>query len=79
MILKAEENTGGRQTFKNISSLVGDILDSYPDYSRFLHKVFQFVIKPLVAHSFSWDSLEMRIRSVIEPVITLWPLEYCED
>lgn len=49
------------------------------DYSRFLHNVFQLVIKPLVAHSFSWDSLEMRTGCVIEPVITLWPLEYCED
>lgn len=29
-----------------------------------------------MAHSFSWDSLEMRIKNVIEPLITLWSLEY---
>lgn len=33
LILKAEENIGERQTLKSISSLVGDILGSYPDYS----------------------------------------------
>ena len=76
MILKTKGSERERQTQKNISSLVWDFLDCHPDYSSFLQKVFQLVIKPVVAHSFSWDSLEMRIKSVIEPLITLWSLEY---